>query len=484
MSTPEAAQVERSVLATMMIDRHACKYGLETLDVTCFNVENNQRIFVCIVEAVAGGAEPDLIVVCEYLRRHEWLHSVGGEAGVSELVADTSTTSNIVHHAKILVEKAVLRGCGATFQKAVTYTLSSEAVPDKVLDAAEKRLVQFRKQLQKVGGKAVYDHCESVGQYVELLEKRRTMKPAEIGLAWPVRAMNDSLGVAQRGKIVLCAGYEKGGKSRFVRCCVSKWLNDGHAGVFILTEESDTSVHQCVLGARCRIDTKKLEYGHLSDIEMAQIRTEADRLAKQPLSIIVAPRCSPETVREILERERVGFLKIGKKLDFCVIDTVQKMHKQADSANESHEEIASDLAVIVSEFNVAMVQIMQYISEAERGSRTKSALHSRIRYGKPYRETADCILTFDDRRKAKRELEEEKKRGYRVVRCHVVQREGESHIHLDIKAELQYSNYTDREDADAEFEVPTNEPKETEHTFFDGIENVDIPKSADGEEMF
>lgn len=454
---PHAPDAERSVLADMMIDKHIAKYALDMLDVDCFYTVSHQLIFTAISKAMRAGYTADMITVCEFLRRDEAMDQVGGEAYISELVNDIST-SNSIFHVKILLEKAVLRGCSDTFHRGIEFSHMPDATPDKVLATAEKRIMGFRRRMERIGGEVVYDHESSTEAYLNRLS---TPDSADYEpLKWPVERMNEITLGAAHGKTYLFAGYEKGGKSRFVRCCVSNWIREGHAGVIIQTEEDPNAVHKCIIAHRCRINTLALQSRQLTDIQRAQIAEEVAIYRTEPIHIAKKPAASPAYVREILEREKTRYLKIGKRLEWCVIDTVQRMKKHADDSNTMHEEIAAELSDIAIELNIVLVEIMQFVAGAERGTQTKSSLQSQVRYGKAYREAAEAIIVFDDRRKSKKDIEKARSRGYRIIRTHIVQREGESHGYVDLRAELQYSSYSDAAGEKPDEDIPLNEPRE------------------------
>jgi replicative DNA helicase len=487
-SFPAAVDVERGVLGSVMTDKNALKYGIEVLDDECFYDENHRKIWTVICELHSRGAIPEIVAVADALQRKEWLVNVGGEAYLAELAEKVATSANIVYHCRTLIEKAILRGCSQTMANGAKYACQIDADAEKVLGTVEKRVLQYRKRLECIGGEKVYDHDGAVNRFMGKLEARMAGGQEVVGLPWPVAEMNRVIGVAEYGHIYLFCGYEKGGKSRFTRCAISHWLNDGHPGILFITEETDEDVIKCVMGQRVRVNTKNIHNGQISQSEYQMVQHEVPRLKQQPIVIYVEPKLSPATVRRVCEREAVNFIKQGKRLEWVAVDTVQKMiwPRGSQSKSDMHEDIAKELECITKEFNVAMIEVMQFLSETERGTKTKTSLHAYIRYGKAYRESADAVVVFDDRRKSKKEIEAEKERGYRIVRAHVLEREGDSHCAFDLKAELQFSNYLDRADDDAVFEEPKEE-KANGDKFFDGVEEkavLDVPRDADGKELF
>ena len=461
---PQAVDVERAVLGAMILYPGICEHAARVLLDECFYVTEHKQIFLCLRDMNYSGMPVDIVTLAESLRQKGILDAIGSESYLAELLETVAVSTNIKRHIEILFEKAVLRGVISTFSNGVEFSFSPDATPEKVLYAAEKRILQYRKKMQKISGIEVYEHEKAVSAFVEDIS---TPLPDQLaGLPWPVEGMNKITGGALRGKTCVLSGYTKGGKSRFMRCCVSNWLNRGYSGVYVLTEEDVPSVLRCIFASRCKVDTKDMFFHICTDFELDRIRQEQAVLSGQNLFIERQIGASPGFVEEVIDRAGNEMIKRGGKLDFCILDTCSKMEKPGydDNLAKMHADMAEDLLRIADETGVAMVEVMQYLSETERGSRTKKALHSMMRFGQYYLESANTSISFDDRRKNKKEIELERKRGYKVVKAHIVQREGESFGYVDTKAELKYSHYSDPTGD----EVDENNEDEKQVDFFDG----------------
>jgi replicative DNA helicase len=473
---PQAIEVERAVLSSMIMSAGACEYAARVLTEDCFHADANRTIFACMKSMLLGFTPIDLITLAEELRRQDMLDKVGAEGYLSEIIENTATSANIKRHCEILNEKAILRGMIATFQRGAGYAFAPDATPEAVLSTAERRILDYRKRLQTINHADVYEHRAAVEAFVEGVAVPLPHNLA--GIPWPVGGMNRMTGGAMRKKTTVLSGYTKGGKSRFLRCCAAHWLSLGLAGVYILTEEDKDAVLRCIFASRCKIDTKALAYHTCSAEELDRLRGEGEIFAGQNLFIERQLSASPAFVAEALDRAGNEMIKRGGTLDFCILDTCTKMEKPGydDNMVKMHADMAEDLLAIADRSGVAMIECMQYLSETERGARTKSALHSMMRFGQFYLESATTSISFDDRRKAKKEIEAERARGYKIVKAHVVQREGESFGYVDTKAELKYSHYSDPTDGEVEEGAEKEaEPEAKQAGFFDGTKDSDLP---------
>jgi hypothetical protein len=106
---PQALDVERTVLGTVMTDRDAAIKAHTLLTDDCFYAAQNAVIWACIYAMQNEGTPLDILTVSEELRKKDQLEVVGAEPYLSELVSSVATAANIETHCKILIEKSILR---------------------------------------------------------------------------------------------------------------------------------------------------------------------------------------------------------------------------------------------------------------------------------------------------------------------------------------------------------------------------------------
>ena len=106
---PQAPDVERGVLGAMLIDSRAVSQALEILpEQDAFFVPKHQKIYDAICELFRRDEGIDIITVGQELRRRKDLDTVE-EFYLIDLSRDVTSSANIQHHARLLVQKAVLR---------------------------------------------------------------------------------------------------------------------------------------------------------------------------------------------------------------------------------------------------------------------------------------------------------------------------------------------------------------------------------------
>ena len=107
---PAAPEVEASVLGAMLIEKEAVAKAVEFLTASVFYVKAHQLIFDAMVSLFEAGEAVDTVTVYEELKKREQLDEAGGAVYLSKISQNISSAANIEYHAKIILEKEILRG--------------------------------------------------------------------------------------------------------------------------------------------------------------------------------------------------------------------------------------------------------------------------------------------------------------------------------------------------------------------------------------
>jgi replicative DNA helicase len=158
---PQAVDIEEQILGAMLLDKEAIARVVEVVDDSAFHAERNRKIFQAIIRLFDKGEPADSITVAEELRRKGELDRVGGEAYLVELTMKVSSTANVEYHARIILEKALMRNLIVESGRISTRAYSQTEDAFDLLDEAEQaifRISQARMKRNFVSmDKAVHD---------------------------------------------------------------------------------------------------------------------------------------------------------------------------------------------------------------------------------------------------------------------------------------------------------------------------------------
>ncbi|MCU7516725.1 MAG: replicative DNA helicase, partial [Ignavibacteria bacterium] len=107
---PSAPEVEMAVLGAMMIEKEAVPKGIELLTPEAFYVKQHKLIFEAIQSLFEANEPVDTVTLYEELKKKGQIEEAGGAVYLSRLSQNISSAANIEYHAKIVLEKHILRG--------------------------------------------------------------------------------------------------------------------------------------------------------------------------------------------------------------------------------------------------------------------------------------------------------------------------------------------------------------------------------------
>jgi hypothetical protein len=133
---PNNLEAERSILGAVLLDNQSLALAMKHVSSGDFFVQQNQKIFRCMLAMTESGSAVDLVTLCEALQQAGDLEAAGGAPYVASLATGIPKVSNIEQYAEIVRQKAMLRRMAHLGEK-----LSRDAMqPDANLTALQAQL--------------------------------------------------------------------------------------------------------------------------------------------------------------------------------------------------------------------------------------------------------------------------------------------------------------------------------------------------------
>jgi len=346
---------------------------------------------------------------------------------------------------KMYRTREAVRACSA----AINFLKES---PDNTLEVVGSLQTDLTRLISEAVEPDEYDHAKSVSVFFEKVQTARFSKKSIRGYRSHLPDIDILISGWERGRNYLITALEKSGKSRLVREIASHFLNDGLGGIFFQLEENAESVHRCMFASRCTVNTGYMGTDAISDAQIVQIGDEMARYQNQPLYVCEQSGITPEYAQALIQRTKVRFEAEGRHLDFAVWDHLLLMRGQGRNDDEKTTDIAQKWSDIGLRENLINIGIHQLVAGAERNE-YHGPLWSLMKFGKVFREKADCIIALEDpgrggvkKKKKKGETADEPETSNlplsskRIV-AHILQREGISSQKINLGAQLQYSHF-------------------------------------------
>src|SRR5438552_4684199 len=147
---PQSLEAEESVLGGIMLDNTVIDGVVGMLQPEDFYRGAHRKLFRAMVDLSERSEPVDLITLSESLKARGELAEVGGASYLAELTERVPTAANAVHYARIVRERAILRGLIAASTEIATRGYQASDNVDELLDRAEQLIfgIQERKVKQ------------------------------------------------------------------------------------------------------------------------------------------------------------------------------------------------------------------------------------------------------------------------------------------------------------------------------------------------
>lgn len=385
---PQSVEAEQAVIGAMLIEREAISKVAEFLRPEDCYREAHRLIYDTILNLFNKNDAVDMITVVEYLRKEEKLEAVGGIAYITSLANSVPTAANVVYHARIVEEKALLRQLinAATEIAGLGYEANEEVA--SILDTAEKKIlgVSSRKMGQDFTPikSIIFDAFNKIEQLYE-------SKGGITGLPTGFKDLDQLTSGLQPSDLILIAARPSMGKTAFVLNIAQHiGIRAKQAVAFFSLEMSKEQLVQRMLCAEAPIDSQRLRIGQLEDKDWTKLIDAADRLAVAPVFIDDTPGI---TVIEM--RAKARRLKIEHDLKLIIIDYLQLMQggttgRSGENRQQEISEISRSLKSLARELNVPVIALSQ-LSRSVESRQVKKPMLSDLRESGSLEQDADIV---------------------------------------------------------------------------------------------
>ncbi len=383
---PQAVDVEAQVLGAMLIEREAITKAIELLDEEAFHADYHRKIFQAMLSLFERSEPVDTITLAEELRRRGDLDVVGGEPYLVELTMKVTSAANVEYHARILLEKSLMRGLITTSSTIASRAFNEAEDAFDVLDAAEQSIFKISERRMK---KSYVSMNQAVHDTIGMLESIHGNHSGVTGVPSGFRDLDILTGGWQNSDLIIVAGRPSMGKTAFALSLARNaalGVKPTPVGIFSL-EMSTQQLVMRLLCAEARVDAHRVRTGRLPDENWKQLSLAAGRLANANIYI------DDTASLGILElRAKARRLRVDRNVGLIVVDYLQLM--QGPRGSESREKeisaISRSLKALAKELNIPVVALSQ-LSRAVESRTDKRPILSDLRESGAIEQDADVV---------------------------------------------------------------------------------------------
>lgn len=388
---PQNIEAEQSVLGSLMIDKNAIIKVGDLISPEDFYKEKHSKIYKAMLYLYEHHEPIDLLSLSNRLKETEELKLIGEQTYLASLANMVPTAANIVHYAKIVEKKAVLRKLIDNASQIVSEAYNETEEIDKTLDEAEQKIFSVSKKHIRQDFTPIKPVLEEAFDRIDDLHKN---KGKMRGIPTGYTDLDNILSGLQESNLIILGARPSVGKSSLAmdlarHAAVKEKIP---VGIFSL-EMSKGEVIDRLICAEANIDLWKLRTGKLSSTgendDFSRIGHAMGILSEAPIFIDDAASINVMAMRTMARR-----LQSEHGLGMIIIDYLQLIEGRGDSnGNRVQEvsEISRSLKGLARELNVPIVALSQLSRGIESRTDQRPKL-SDLRESGSIEQDADVVL--------------------------------------------------------------------------------------------
>jgi replicative DNA helicase len=383
---PHSVDAERSVLGAILVENGALNRAQEILRDSDFYRDPHKRLFKAMEVLSERSAAIDPITIKEELLRTGELEAVGGQAYIASLLDGVPHASHVEHYARIVKEKAILRGLIEAGGRIVQTAYEAEQEVADILDESERLVFAIAQDQLRAGFVSMRAIAEEGLRTLERLQETRELVT---GLSTGYGSLDEMTSGLQPTDLIIVAARPGMGKTSFALNVAQNASRNGKKiGVFSL-EMSREQLFLRLLTGQARLDAHAMRTGRLKRDDWSRAMSTVAELAEVPIFIDDTAGISVMEMRAKSRR-----LKSEHGLDLLIVDYLQLMRTRGRFENRNQEitDISRSLKELAKELRVPVIAISQLSRAPEtRGEKGRPQL-SDLRESGAIEQDADVVM--------------------------------------------------------------------------------------------
>lgn len=401
---PQNMEAEKSTLGSILLDKESINRIVDFLRPEDFYQRSHQIIFENMIRLLEKREPIDILSLANQLSEQGQLENSGGAGYLTSLVNAVPTSSHIVHYAKIVERKKILRDLIDSAHHIISLGYQEEEDIENILDQAEQRLFSISQKSTQpsfapIGGSLIKEAFERLDRLHKGDGQLR-------GHATGFYDLDFYLAGLQKSDLVVLAARPSIGKTSLA-LDIAKHVAQHEkvpVGIFSIEMAKEQIVDR-LIASEAGINFWKLRTGRLSSEDghndFEKIALALDRLAQAPIYIDDTPSPNILQMRSMARR-----LQAEHDLGLLVVDYLQLIRptRATDSEVQQITEISRNLKALAKELNIPILAISQLSRNSEMRTDQRPKL-SDLRSSGSIEQDADVVLLLYREDKVKKDTE-------------------------------------------------------------------------------
>jgi replicative DNA helicase len=384
---PQNLEAEMALLGSILVDREIMGIVGEIVRSEDFYAHVHESIYAVLQHLYDRGEPLDKITVAEELKRRGQLENVGGLSYLSSLMDTVQTAASAAYYAKIVREKAVLRGLIHAGTRITQLGFENEEDVDGALDQSEQMVYEIGQRQNSGEFTPVSRLLKPAFEHIDRLFHNRG---GRTGLTAGFADIDEMTTGFQPGNFIILAARPGMGKTSFaLNMAVAAAREDTAPVAFFSLEMSNDELVQRLICAEAEISMHDMRRGNIKPHHWEKISDAMGVLNELPIYLDDSGGLSVSEIRSRCRR-----MKSGHGLSAVFIDYLQLVHPSVLSKgvnrNEELSNICRTLKTTAKDLEVPIIALAQ-LNRGVEARTDKRPLLSDLRDSGSLEQEADMV---------------------------------------------------------------------------------------------
>lgn len=353
---PQNLEAEMALLGSILVDREIMGAVVEIVEPSDFYAHVHESIYAALQSLYERGEPLDKITVAEELKRRDQLEKTGGMPYLTSLMDTVQTAASATYYAKIVREKAVLRGLIHAGTRISQYGYENEEDVEGALDRCEQLVYE-------VGRRQLHGDFVPVNRLLkpafEHIDKLFHNKGDRTGLTSGFRDIDAMTTGFQPGNFIILAARPGMGKTSFALNMAAAAAHEETEPIaFFSLEMSNDELVQRLICAEARISMHDMRRGNIKQHQWDDISRAMGSLNELPIYLDDAGGLSVSDIRSRCRRLKSAYGLSAVFIDYLQLLRPGVLSKQANR-NEELSEICRVLKTTAKDLEVPIFALAQ-----------------------------------------------------------------------------------------------------------------------------
>ena len=384
---PQSLEAEQATLGAMLMERDAIARVVDVIDPEDFYSPQHTMLYRAMIDLFNDSEPVDVVTLQARLQDRGQLEEIGGTPYLAALQDAAPTAAAISHYARIVREKATLRGL---IRAAGEIRNTAQAAGDEDVENLVDRCEQ---EIFAVGERTITPAFTPIrdllGETYDRIDEMQESHRPGTGLLTGYDDLDGYLSGLQPSDLVVIAARPSMGKTALavnIACHVAK-TEDKTVAVFSL-EMAKEQLALRLLCSEAGVNQQSVRQGYIERGDMDRIAIAASDLYKSPIYLDDTP-----TMTALQIRGKARRLRAEHGLDLIVVDYLQLVsgYGRFENRNQEISQVARSLKALARELRVPVVALSQLSRAVEARGHPRRPLLSDLRESGSIEQEADVV---------------------------------------------------------------------------------------------